>query len=322
MDLTAIRELVDKDLRRMDQQVDAALQSDIALIPMLSQHLIHSGGKRLRPLVVLLGTHAFGYQGDSHIALAASLELIHTATLLHDDVVDDSKLRRNQPTANVLWGNPASVLVGDFLYSRAFQLMVSIRHWPALQSLAEATNRIAEGEVLQLRYCHNTAIEEEDCLQIIRAKTGLLFATAASQGALLTDASSEIGQTMSNYGMSLGIAFQLVDDLLDYIAPSIQLGKNPGDDLIEGKVTFPLLYALKNSPRDQADLIRSAIIEGSLKNLDHILASIESSGAVAYTYKLAKQYAEQAVAALRLIPASIYRDALSALTVFAVDRSF
>lgn len=321
MDLFTIRKLVENDLSRVDEQVDKALSSDISLIPLLGRHLIHSVGKRLRPLVALLAAHAFGYQGHDHIALAASLELIHTATLLHDDVVDVSHLRRNKPTANALWGNPASVLVGDFLYSRAFQLMVNVQHWHVLQSLADTTNRIAEGEILQLTQCHNIDLEESDCLKVIRAKTGLLFATAAIQGALLTQSSSKTVQLMADYGMHLGIAFQLVDDALDYSANSEILGKNQGDDLAEGKVTLPLLCALKRGNAKQVAIIRDAIKAGKREYLHDILVIIESTGAISYTYQLAKQYAGQAADYLQQIPASIYQEALSALTIFAVDRS-
>jgi octaprenyl-diphosphate synthase len=322
MNFSSIRQLAKQDLLKVEHEIGQALHSDVPLIPTLSRHLIQSGGKRLRPLITVLGAQAFGYQGENAVKLAASLELIHAATLLHDDVIDHSDLRRNKPTANALWGNSASVLVGDFLYSRAFQLMVEVQNWPVLASLATVSNRIVEGEILQLAQCYNMHLEEKDCLETIRAKTGLLFATAAIQGALLSQCTPEVIQAMNDYGMYLGIAFQLVDDALDYSADPNLLGKNKGDDLAEGKITLPLLYAIKNGTAEQTTLIQKAIEHNRREDFEKILTVIESTGAIRYTYKLAKQYADQAADVLQAIPPSIYRDALSALTAFVVDRTF
>lgn len=322
MDLTNIRALVETDLINTDLLIDDCLRSEIDLIPQLGKHLIHSGGKRLRPLIVLLGAHAFGYPGQAHIELAAILELIHTATLLHDDVVDTSELRRGHKTANAIWGNPASVLVGDFLYSRAFQMMVKVNNMPILKTLADATNIIAEGEILQLLNCKNPNTDEASYMQVIRAKTGTLFSTAAQQGALLTNQSATIINNMVQYGMHLGIAFQLIDDALDYSTSTETLGKNQGDDLAEGKPTLPLLYALKHGTKEQAQCIQHAIQEASRENLDVILKAIESTDAIAYTYEHAKQHVTKALEYIHTIPDSPYRQALASLAEFAVVRKY
>jgi len=322
MDLTNIRALVEADLINTDLLIDNCLRSEIDLIPQLGKHLIHSGGKRLRPLIVLLGARAFGYVGQDHIELAAILELIHTATLLHDDVVDTSELRRGHKTANAIWGNPASVLVGDFLYSRAFQMMIKVNNMQILKTLADATNIIAEGEILQLLNCKNPNTDEASYMQVIRAKTGTLFSTASQQGALLTNQSATIVNNMVQYGMHLGIAFQLIDDALDYSTNTETLGKNQGDDLAEGKPTLPLLYALKHGTKEQAHCIQQAIQEASREKLDAILAAIKSTKAIEYTYEVAKQHVAKALEYIHTIPDSPYRQALASLAEFAVLRKY
>ena len=322
MDLVSIRNLVQEELIAADTLIDECLHSEISLIKQLGQHLIHSGGKRLRPLLVLLSARAFDYSGLAHIELAAVIELVHTATLLHDDVIDASDLRRNKRTANAIWGNAASILVGDFLYSRAFQLIVRVNNMRVMQILAHATNAIAEGEILQLLNCKNPEVDEATCMEVIRAKTGTLFATAAELGAVLCQQPESTITAMRDYGMYLGIAFQLADDALDYHASSEALGKNKGDDLAEGKLTLPLVYALKKGSPAQTNVIRAAIHHSIEADREQVFAVIESSGAIAYTYELAQQYAARAIRALEVLPESTYRSALTALAEFAVARTF
>ena len=322
MDLASIRNLVHEELVAADNLIDECLHSEISLIKQLGQHLIHSGGKRLRPLLVLLSARTFNYTGLSHIELAAVIELVHTATLLHDDVVDTSDMRRGKRTANAIWGNAASILVGDFLYSRAFQLMVRTHNMRVMQILAQATNVIAEGEILQLLNCKNPDVNEATCMEVIRAKTGTLFATATELGAVLTQQSEQMITAMREYGMHLGIAFQLADDALDYHASSETLGKNKGDDLAEGKITLPLIYALKNSSAAQANIISDIIHHTNEVDREQVFAIIESTGAIRYTYDLAQQYAKRAVEFLNELPESPYRAALIALAEFAVARTY
>lgn len=322
MDLAPITALVKNELYQVDTLIDTCLYSEIPLIPELAKHLIESGGKRLRPLIALLSAKAFGYQGEGHIQLAASLELIHTATLLHDDVIDGSELRRGKKTANSLWGNPASVLVGDFLYSRAFQLISQINNSRVLTSLADATNTLSQAEILQLLSCHNTNIDEEYCLKIIQGKTGILFSIAAEQPAILTKRSESEILAMGHYGTHLGIAFQLTDDALDYSGASLQLGKSLGDDLAEGKPTLPLVYALQHADAEQAQLIRNAIAQGNLEHLTAIIAILESTLAIDYTRNLAEHHIQQALLHLDIIPDSKYRQALAQLAKFACARTY
>lgn len=280
MDLAPIIALVKNELNQVDALIDSCLCSEIPLIPELAKHLIDSGGKRLRPLIALLSAKNFGYIGEGHIQLAASLELIHTATLLHDDVIDGSELRRGKKTANSLWGNSASILVGDFLYSRAFQLISKINDSRVLTSLADATNTLSQAEILQLLSCYNANVDEEYCLKIIQGKTGVLFSIAAEQPAILTKRPQAEISAMANYGAHLGIAFQLIDDALDYSGICSQLGKNLGDDLAEGKPTLPLMYALKQANSEQAQLIREAITQGNQQHLTAILAILHSTSAI------------------------------------------
>lgn len=322
MDLAPITNLVKNDLAQVDTLIDTCLYSEIPLIPELARHLIDSGGKRLRPLIALLSAKAFGYTGEGHIQLAASLELIHTATLLHDDVIDESELRRGKKTANSLWGNSASVLVGDFLYSRAFQLISQINNSHVLTSLADATNTLSQAEILQLLSCHNAHVDEEYCLKIIQGKTGVLFSIAAEQPAILTKRSEAEISTMANYGTHLGIAFQLTDDALDYSGTSLQLGKSLGDDLAEGKPTLPLIYALQHANAEQAQVIRAALKQGSQKHLSAIIDILQATRAIDYTRKLAEQHIQQALTHLDVIPDSDYRQALAQLAKFASERTY
>jgi len=297
------------------------LGSDVALVNQVAHHIIHSGGKRLRPLTVLLAAKASGYDGDSHIPAAAIVEFIHTATLLHDDVVDASGLRRGQETANALFGNQASVLVGDFLYSRSFQMMVELGEIRILDVLADATNTIAEGEVLQLMNCNNPDITEADYLEVIYRKTAKLFEAGTRIGAILAgEKASE--QPLILYGRHLGQAFQLVDDALDYGATTQELGKNIGDDLAEGKPTLPLIYAMKNGSAAERHMIREAIETGGTQNLTSIQLAIETSGGLRYTAERAQQEAELAVRALDDLADTPFKGALRGLAEFSVRRRY
>ncbi len=308
-------------MQAVDRVIRDQLHSDVVLIRQVAEYIIGGGGKRLRPALVLLSAGALGYSGTAHHALAAVVEFIHTATLLHDDVVDESALRRGQPTANTLFGNAASVLVGDFVYSRAFQMMVNVGDMRVLQVLADATNIIAEGEVLQLMNCRNADIEEEGYLQVIRYKTAKLFEAAGRLGAILAGAAPEVEQAMAAYGSHLGTAFQLIDDALDYSGEVGVIGKNIGDDLAEGKSTLPLIYVMRNGTAEEAALVRRAVSSGGLAELEGVLVAIRRSGALDYTRRQAEVEAEAARAALAVIPATQYRDSLIQLASFAVTRS-
>jgi octaprenyl-diphosphate synthase len=318
----AIHQLVAIELQQAEKLIRNSLQSNIALVNQIGEHIIQSGGKRLRMILVLLSAKAFGYQGFAHIQLAAIIEMLHTATLLHDDVVDASELRRGQPTANKIWGEHASVLVGDYLYSRSFQLMVQVNDMSVLEILAKASNTMAEGEVQQLINCHNPDITEENYMQVIHQKTGTLFAAAAQMGPILTKNNHETLQAMLSFGTYLGAAFQLIDDVLDYNSSAEQIGKNIGDDLAEGKPTLPVLRALQQLDNDKADILRSAIRYGKTENVQTIIQMIKSTDAITYTYKVAQQQAQMAHHCLEIIPASQYRDALTALVEFAIARRF
>jgi octaprenyl-diphosphate synthase len=319
--LDQIQKLLTADMQAVDRVIRDQLHSDVVLIRQVAEYIIRGGGKRLRPALVLLSAGALGYSGTAHHALAAVVEFIHTATLLHDDVVDESALRRGQPTANTLFGNAASVLVGDFVYSRAFQMMVNVGDMRVLQVLADATNIIAEGEVLQLMNCRNADIEEEGYLQVIRYKTAKLFEAAGRLGAILAGAAPEVEQAMAAYGSHLGTAFQLIDDALDYSGEVGVIGKNIGDDLAEGKSTLPLIYVMRNGTAEEAALVRRAVSSGGLAELEGVLVAIRRSGALDYTRRQAEVEAEAARAALAVIPATQYRDSLIQLASFAVTRS-
>ena len=322
MDIQSIYSLIKEDMASVDAMIQARLQSDVVLINQLGHYIINSGGKRLRPALAILCARACGYQGGKHINLATIIEFIHTATLLHDDVVDNSDMRRGRETANNLWGNEASVLVGDFLYTRSFEMMVEMDSMRLMKILSHTTNIIAEGEVLQLLNCHDADTSEESYLEVIHHKTAKLFEAAGLLGAVLTNSSTEIENAMSRYAMHLGSAFQLVDDLLDYSESSETIGKNIGDDLAEGKPTLPLIYAMKHGNEQQAQLIRTAIEEGQRDKIDDIIAIINETGAIAYTSQAAKQEVANAKAALALIADSTYKDALLALADFSIERTF
>ncbi len=322
MALDKINALIGPDMKSVDAVIRQRLHSDVVLVRQVAEYIISSGGKRLRPVLVLLAAGAMGYKGVNHHELAAVVEFIHTATLLHDDVVDESELRRGRETANNLFGNAASVLVGDFLYSRAFQMMVSVGNMRIMQVLADATNIIAEGEVLQLMNCHDADVDEERYLQVIRYKTAKLFQAAARLGAILGGATPEVEEGLAAYGMHLGTAFQLVDDVLDYSSDEAETGKHLGDDLAEGKPTLPLIYVMQNGSPEQAACVRRAIEEGGRDDFPAVLEAIRATGALEHTLKQAKLESEVAVRALQALPASQYKDSLVELSVFAVTRSF
>jgi octaprenyl-diphosphate synthase len=310
------------DMLRVDAVIAERLRSDVALINQIAHYIVHAGGKRIRPRLVLLFASALGYDGPHRYTLAATVEFIHTATLLHDDVVDESALRRGQQTANALFGNAASVLVGDFLYSRAFQMMVSVDRMRVLDVLADATNVIAEGEVLQLMNMHDPDTSVEAYLRVIRYKTAKLFEASARLGAVLADAPHPIEEACADYGRSLGTAFQLVDDLLDYEGDAGTLGKNVGDDLREGKPTLPLLVAMARGNAGERELIRDAIRGGEQGRLAQVVEIVRRTGAIEVTRDAARKEADQARAALRVLPATPVREALLELCVRSVDRSF
>ncbi len=316
-----ISQLITDDMDKLNACIQARLYSEVVLINQIGSHIINSGGKRLRPIIHLLSAKALSYDGSQHIDLSAIIEFIHTATLLHDDVVDSSDLRRGQDTANALWGNAASVLVGDFLYSRAFEMMVEIDRMQIMGILSKATNTIAEGEVLQLLNCHDPDTTEERYLEVIHSKTAKLFESASELAAVICDRPANEQQAMAKYGMHLGCAFQLVDDVLDYTSSAEDMGKNLGDDLAEGKPTLPLIYAMRNGTSEQAKMIREAIENGGLDKIDEIHKVIHSSGAIDYTSDCAKNEARQAIAALDFLTDSTYKDALIFLANFSVDRN-
>lgn len=321
MFLENLSKLLAADMQSVDQVIRERLHSEVVLIRQVAEYIIGGGGKRLRPALVLLSAGALGYQGNAHHTLAAVVEFIHTATLLHDDVVDESALRRGRPTANTLFGNAASVLVGDFVYSRAFQMMVNIDDMRVLRVLADATNVIAEGEVLQLMNCRNADIDEASYLQVIRYKTAKLFEAAGRLGALLAGAPPAVEEAMAAYGSHLGTAFQLIDDVLDYSGEAGVIGKNVGDDLAEGKPTLPLIRVIQHGSPEEAALVRSALASGGLDDLDRVLAAIHRSGALDYTRRQAEAEASAAAAVLDSIPSTQYRDFLLQLAQFAVTRT-
>ncbi|WP_162061753.1 octaprenyl diphosphate synthase [Undibacterium sp. KW1] len=305
----------------VNQVIRNKLHSEVALVNQIAEYIISAGGKRIRPVLVLLVANAFQYQGKHHHELAAIVEFIHTATLLHDDVVDESSMRRGRKTANALFGNAASVLVGDFLYSRAFQMMVSINSMQIMQILADATNVIAEGEVLQLLNMHDPDVTEERYLQVIRSKTAKLFEAAAEIGALIAGANQTEIEAAGEYGRSLGTAFQLIDDVLDYSGNAEDIGKNVGDDLREGKPTLPLIYLMKNGSAEERELVRACIENGDESKFDAILAAITQSGALAYTQNEAVKAAERAATAISTWPDNRYKQAMIKLCAFAVGRN-
>ena len=321
-DIDLIRDLAGEEMAAVDREIERQLQSDVVLIRQLGAYLIHSGGKRLRPLLLLLAAKGFGYDGDKHIKLAAIIEFIHTATLLHDDVVDASELRRGQSTANAVFGNEASVLVGDFLYSRAFEMMVDVDQMLVMDVLAKTTNTIAEGEVLQLLNCNDPDTSEERYLTVIRNKTAKLFEAATRLAAMISGQDEVMQQSLANYGMHLGIAFQLIDDALDYSADSSTLGKNIGDDLAEGKPTLPLIHCMKTGTPEQAEIIRNAIISGAVDQIEQVRIAIESTDSITYTARRAEEQARLAMESVANMPASPYKQALLDLALYSVHRTF
>jgi octaprenyl-diphosphate synthase len=320
--LEPVQRLIADEMHAVDDVIRRRLHSDVVLVRQVAEYIINGGGKRLRPALVILAAGACGYSGTAQYQLAAVVEFIHTATLLHDDVVDESQLRRGRATANSLFGNPASVLVGDFLYSRAFQMMVELDDMRVMQVLADATNTIAEGEVLQLLNCHDPGLREQDYLHVIRFKTAKLFEAAGQGGAIVGNASPEVEQGLARYGMHVGTAFQLIDDVLDYSGDHAQTGKNLGDDLAEGKPTLPLIHAMRHGTPEQSAVIRAAVERGGLDEFAPVLVAVRETGALDYTRRQAEDEAERAIMALESLPRSTYRDSLIQLAAFAVDRSY
>ena len=317
----AITELMAGEMAQVDAVIHRRLASEVVLINQISHYIVSAGGKRLRPMLVLLFSRALGFEGPERFEMAATVEFIHTATLLHDDVVDESSLRRGRQTANALFGNAASVLVGDFLYSRAFQMMVSVERMRVLEVLADATNVIAEGEVLQLMNMHDPDISVEDYLRVIRYKTAKLFEASARIGAVLSGSDAALEAACAAYGQALGTAFQIADDLLDYEGTTAALGKNVGDDLREGKPTLPLLAAMSRGTPEERELIRHAIQNGEVERLDEIVAIVRRTGALDITREAARAEAERAREHISALPSSQFKDALLRLTVLAVDRT-
>jgi octaprenyl-diphosphate synthase len=322
MNIEEIYALIADDMARVNACIQERLQSEVVLINQIGHYIVNSGGKRLRPILHLLASRALNYHGPDHIECAALIEFIHTATLLHDDVVDASDLRRGHDTANAVWGNEASVLVGDFLYSRAFQMMVTINDMRVMAILADATNTIAEGEVQQLLNVHDADTSEERYLHVIHSKTAKLFESATQLAAVLSKQPRELETALARYGMHLGTAFQLIDDVLDYSESSEEIGKNIGDDLAEGKPTLPLIYTMRVGSEAQRRLVREAIEHGGRDYIADIKAAIESTGAIEYTARAARAESDQAIQNLAAVPDSIYKGALLALAEFAVNRTY
>jgi octaprenyl-diphosphate synthase len=309
-------------MQGVDSVIRTRLYSDVPLVSQVAEHIIAGGGKRLRPALLLLSSGAVAYRESQHLLLAAVVEFIHTATLLHDDVVDESALRRGRETANAHFGNAASVLVGDFLYSRAFQMMLEAGSMRVMQVLADATNVIAEGEVLQLMNCHNADVNVEDYLRVVRYKTAKLFEASARLGAILGNASNDVEEGLASYGMHLGTAFQIVDDVLDYSGEEGKIGKHLGDDLAEGKPTLPLIHVMKEGDIAQSTLVRTALEEGGRENFEAIILAVKATGAREAAMKVATDEVARAKQALSVLPDTQYRDALIELSNFAVARDY
>ena len=323
MDIKTIQALIDADMQKVNETILAQLNSEVTLINQLGYYIIQSGGKRIRPMIAALSANALGYRGEQHITCAAFIEFIHTATLLHDDVVDESAMRRGNPTANAEFGNAASVLVGDFIYPRAFQLMTQLNSLKILQIMSEATNVIAEGEVQQLMNICDPNTTEENYMRVIYSKTARLFEASTQTAAIVANATAEQELALQDYGRYLGTAFQLVDDVLDYSANAIQLGKNVGDDLAEGKPTLPLLHAMHHGNATQAQLIRKTIEQGGNRDvLDEVLAIMNEYQSLDYAMARAKQEAQKAVDAIQILPENEYKRALISLAYLSVDRTY
>ncbi len=320
-DVSASSKLMEAELQQVDAIITQRLASQVVLVNQIAGYITGAGGKRVRPLLVLLFSNALGFRGPERFELAATVEFIHTATLLHDDVVDESELRRGKKTTNALFGNAASILVGDFVYSRAFQMMVSVNRMRVLQVLSDATNVIAEGEVLQLMNMHDPDVQVSDYLKVIRFKTAKLFEASARLGAVLAEAPPEIEEACANYGRSLGTAFQLIDDLLDYEGITTELGKNVGDDLREGKPTLPLLLAMERGSASERQLLREAILKGEVARLPEVIEVVRRTGSIDATRDAAREQIELAQQSLDGLRPSVYRDALIKLCQRSLDRS-
>jgi octaprenyl-diphosphate synthase len=322
MNIKNIQALAQQDMTAVNDLIFSKLHSDVALINQLGVYIVNGGGKRMRPLLTVLAAKAIGYKGEEHLQLAAIVEFIHTSTLLHDDVVDESNMRRGRETANAMFGNSASVLVGDFLYSRSFQMMSELSNLKIMDILSDATNIIAEGEVLQLMNCNDPDTTEDSYMKVIYCKTAKLFEAATRLAAVIAKQDDVTELAMLNYGKHLGTAFQLVDDIMDYTADAQEMGKNVGDDLAEGKPTLPLLYAMKHANEQQSLMIRNAIEHGDgMDNLDDILEAMKQTGALVYTQKKAEEEADKAISAIAILPESEYKQALISLAHIAANRT-
>lgn len=322
MNIEAIQELTQNDMTQVNDLIYQQLKSDVALINQLGIYIVNAGGKRMRPMLTVLAANALNYKGSSHYSIAAIIEFIHTATLLHDDVVDESNMRRGRETANALFGNSASVLVGDFLYTRSFQMMTRLDDMRIMDILSEATNIVAEGEVLQLMNCNDPDTTEESYLQVIYCKTAKLFEAATRLAAVISEQDKKIEQALADYGKYLGTAFQLVDDIMDYTADAKEMGKNVGDDLAEGKPTLPLIYTMAHGNNEQKSLVRNAIEHGNgMDHLEEILDAMKQTGALSYTQKKAEEEADKAIQSLSILPNSDAKSALIALAHIAANRT-
>ncbi len=322
IDFNLIKNLTTSEAKAVDQLIIDELSSDVILINQMGHYIVGNGGKRLRPMLLLLAAKALGNVTDNHLILAAVIEFIHTATLLHDDVVDESDLRRGKESANVVWGNAATVLVGDYLYSSAFEMMVRTGNMRVMEILSKTTTAIAEGEVLQLLNCNNPETTESKYLEVIARKTAILFSAATRLSAVIIGATPEVEEGLAQYGQHLGIAFQLIDDVLDYKSSPEDLGKNLGDDLAEGKPTLPLIYAIQNGSEEEANVIVEAIQNGSRDAFNDVYAIVQKTQAIAYTEQRADEEAEKAINALNVLPASEYKEALILLAKFSVQRNY
>ncbi|MDD5273228.1 MAG: polyprenyl synthetase family protein [Methylovulum sp.] len=322
IDFDSIKNLTDTEAKAVDQLIINELSSDVVLINQMGHYIVGNGGKRLRPMLLLLAAKALGGVSDNHLILAAVIEFIHTATLLHDDVVDESDLRRGKESANAVWGNAASVLVGDYLYSSAFEMMVRTGNLRVMEILSKTTTAIAEGEVLQLLNCNNPETTEAKYLEVIARKTAILFSAATRLGAVIAGADTDVEENLARYGQHLGIAFQLIDDALDYKANQDDLGKNIGDDLAEGKPTLPLIYAIQNGTASEADIIIDAIKNGDREAFNAVYAIVQRTQAIAYTEQRADEEAQKAIDALGCLPDSDYKQALTLLAKFSVQRNY
>ncbi|MGF1750233.1 octaprenyl diphosphate synthase [Vibrio cionasavignyae] len=322
MDFKAIQSLTASDMVKVNETIQAQLNSEVSLINQLGFYIVNSGGKRIRPLLAILSAKALGYDGKAHTTAAAFIEFIHTATLLHDDVVDESDMRRGKATANAAFGNAASVLVGDYIYTRSFQMMTGLGSLRILELMSDAVNVIAEGEVQQLINCNDPDTTEASYMQVIYSKTARLFEAATQVGAILNDASPEVETALQNYGKYLGTAFQLIDDVMDYTSSGDDMGKNVGDDLAEGKPTLPLIHAMQHGKPEETAMIREAIEKSNgIDKIDAILATMKRVGSLSYTEEQAYKEADKAIAELTVLPESVYKDALVALAYMAVKRS-